>query len=80
MEPIEVTARFDEEGKIVPMSFVHNRRTYRVDSIGRQWDGNDGHHVLVMTPGNRAHHLLFARDKGKWYIVRGANNPTIPQV
>lgn len=80
MDPIEVTARFDPQGKFTPLSFVWNQRTYRVDSIGRRWDGKDGKHILVMTPGNRAHHLLFATDKGKWYIVRGGDVPTIPKV
>lgn len=78
MEPIEVTARFNEEGKIIPVSFVWNQRTFRVNSIGRQWNGDDGYHVLVMTPGNRAFHLLFATAKGKWYLVRGSDSPTIP--
>ncbi len=78
MERIEVTARFDQEGKIIPMSFVWKQRTYRVDSVGRQWEGDDGYHVLVMTPGNRAYHLLFGRDQGKWYLVNTGDSPTIP--
>ncbi len=78
MDPIEVTVRFEAQGKIVPMSFVWRRRTYRVDAVGRQWDGKDGRHILVMTPGNRAHHLLYDATKGVWYLVRGSDVPTIP--
>lgn len=80
MDPIDVTARFEADGKISPLSFVWQRRTYRVDSIGRQWHGDDGLHILVMTPGNRAHHLLFMPVKGKWFLVRGADLPTVPRV
>lgn len=80
MDPIDVTARFVAQGKISPLSFVWQHRTYRVDTVGRQWQGKDGFHILVMTPGNRAHHLLFMPDKGAWYLVRGGDSPTIPIV
>lgn len=80
MDPIDVTARFEFDGKISPLSFVWQNRTYRIDSIGRQWKGEDGFHILVMTPGNRAHHLLFMSEKGLWYLVRGGESPTIPVV
>ncbi len=78
MEQIEVTARFDTHGRIIPINFTWGKRTYRVDSIGRQWSGKDGHHILVMTPGNRAHHLLFKLDEGQWYRIQGSDTPTIP--
>lgn len=78
MEAVEVTARFDAKGKVTPINFVWQRRSYRVDSVGRQWDGKDGRHIMVMTPGNRAHHLLFVIETGNWYLVRGGNQPTIP--
>jgi len=80
MDPVEVTVRFTRQGKIIPLSFVWQLRTYRVDSVGRQWQGEDGHHILVMTPGNRAHHLLFMTEKGVWYQVSGGDVPTIPIV
>ncbi len=78
MDAIEVTVRFDTQGKIFPLNFIWKRRTYRVDAIGRQWEARDGQHILVMTPGNRAHHLLFLAEKGIWYRVRGGDTPTIP--
>jgi hypothetical protein len=80
MDLIEVTARFDIQGNIIPERFVWRRRTYRVNSIGRSWESKDGYHILVMTPGNRAHHLLFVPEEGAWYNVRGGDAPTIPRV
>ena len=79
MDPIEVTVRFDPQGNIIPLSFVWQRRTYRIDSIGRQWEAKDGQHILVMTSGTRAHHLLHTA-KGVWYRVQGDESPTIPLV
>ncbi|MEA3350033.1 MAG: hypothetical protein U9Q82_05375 [Chloroflexota bacterium] len=61
MDSVEVAARFDEKGKIIPFSFIYNQHTYRVESISHRWKSDDGHHILVMTPGNRADHLLFAQ-------------------
>jgi hypothetical protein len=78
VDPIAVTARFEAQGKIVPLSFIWQSRTFRIDSLGRQWQGKDGFHIMAMTPGNRAHHLLFMPEKGIWYLVRGDDTPTIP--
>jgi hypothetical protein len=80
MDAIEVTVRFDSQGKIIPLSFIWEMQTYRVDSIGRPWSGEDGNHILVLTPGNRAHHLLFMPEKGVWYRIRGGDVPTVPTV
>lgn len=80
MEPIEVIAHFDREGKIIPRSFLWQRRTFRVDSVGRRWNGRDGLHIMVMTARNHAHHLFFDPAKGIWYLVHGSDVPTIPLV
>ena len=77
MEEIEVTARFDAYGKISPLGFVWEGHTYRVESIGRTWQANDGIHVLVMTRGDKAYHLLFKPDIACWYLLRGWDVPTV---
>lgn len=77
MNPIEVTAFFDLNGSPRPISFSWNGRTYRVDSIGRAWRAEDGFHVLVMTPGNRAYHLLLALPELRWYIARSGDISTV---
>ena len=80
MEEIEVTARFDPKGKIIPISFVWGVRAYRIDSIGRSWQAKDGFHILVMTPRNQAYHLLFVSETTKWFLIRGGDVPTVPRV
>jgi len=80
MEEIEVTVRFDSQGNIIPLNFVWKGRAYRVDSIGRNWKATDGSHILVMTPGNRAYHLVFKAEVGRWYLLRGGDVPPIPRV
>jgi len=80
MEQIEVTARFDAHGKITPLGFVWKGRVNRVESIGRNWKADDGFHILVMTRGNKAYHLLFKPDKVCWYLLRGGGVPAVPMV
>lgn len=70
MESIEVTARFDLQGKIVPLSFVLQGRTYPVESTGRRWQDEEGHHILVMVPGDQVFELLYAPQEARWYLGR----------
>ena len=80
METIEVTARFDTQGNITPLSFVLQGRLYQVDSVGRRWEAKDGMHILVMIPGNRAHHLVFNYKSLTWTLLRGTETPTVPRI
>ena len=80
METIEVTARFDQQGRITPLNFVWQGRAYRVEGTGRRWEAKDGLHILVMVPGNRAFHLVFDCINGIWKLIRSSEIPTVPQV
>ena len=70
METIEVTARFDREGKITPLSFTWRGKKYPVDSTGRSWVDEAGQHVLVMVPGERVYELVFLPAEMHWYLKR----------
>jgi len=75
MDEIEVTARFDPDGKITPLTFVWRTRTYKVTAIGRHWDAPDGRHILVMGPGHQAYHLIFKSETAQWYLFHGGKSP-----
>ena len=79
METIEVTAHFDPQGRITPLTFVWQGRSYRVEGTGRRWEAKDGIHILVMVTGNRAFHLIFDWGTGIWKLIRGSELPTVPQ-
>ena len=78
MEKIEVSARFIGEDMIIPLRFVWQGKTYRVDSIGRSWRADDGYHVLVMDHRNQAYHLLYVAENSDWYLIRGSRVKTVP--
>ena len=80
MEKIDVTARFTPKGLVIPVSFTWQGQLYQVDSIGRRWKAKDGLHILVMTPGNRAYHLIFNDIDNTWMLIRGTEVPTVPRM
>ncbi len=68
MEPIEVTARFDEQGTITPLHFTWKGGIYRVESTGRRWQDEAGDHILVMVSSGQIYELTFRSGDGRWYI------------
>lgn len=70
MEPIEVTARFDEQGTITPLHFTWKGGVQRVESTGRRWVDKTGQHMLVMVASGRIYQLTYRNDEGRWYIGR----------
>ncbi len=68
MELIEVLARFNIEGQMVPESFTLKGVSYKVFSTGRKWIDAEGQHFLVMTAGERVVELVFAPDVMRWYL------------
>ncbi len=74
MEPIEVTAHFDREGKITPLHFTWKDNPHRVESTGRHWSDDQGQHILVMLSSGKIYQLTFKIGEGRWYISR-----TVPE-
>jgi len=66
-ESTNVTARFDPQGKIIPLSFTWRGSTYTVDSIGRRWQDEAGLHILVMAPAEQVYELVYAPGEQHWY-------------
>lgn len=78
MDKIQVTARFTPQGKIIPIEFVSEEMTVAVQDIGRQWEDEDGKHILVMDQRTKAYHLLFKPSEITWYLVRDISSPPMP--
>jgi hypothetical protein len=70
MDAIDVTVRFDEQGKATPLQFSWKGQDYRVDSTGRRWEDEKGQHILIMVPGGRVFEMLFAAGDRRWYLLR----------
>jgi hypothetical protein len=68
MEPVEVTARFDETGKIWPEWIVWQGRKLRVEGIGRRWERDGAQHILVIALGGRVFELVFQPASSSWLM------------
>jgi len=69
MIPIGVTAQFDIEGEVSPISFTLKGVQYSIDAVGRKWQDKKGNHYLVMVPSERVFELLFVPEEMCWYQV-----------
>jgi hypothetical protein len=70
MEPIEVTAHFNEQGTITPIHFTWKGSVQRVESTGRRWVDETGQHILVMVSSGRIYELIYVSREGRWFIGR----------
>lgn len=70
MDLIEVDARFSQDGEVLPLRFTWRGDTYPVDSTGRRWKDDRGHHILVMTLGEQVYELVFVPTETRWYLGR----------
>jgi PncC family amidohydrolase len=68
MEPVQVEARFTQQGEVSPLSFTWNERKYLVTDVGRRWKASDGYHILVMTPGEQVFELIFQPTEQRWQL------------
>jgi hypothetical protein len=78
MEKIDITTRFMRDGSLVPIDFSLEDQTVQILNIGRQWETDDGKHILVMDYGQNTYHLFFQLSDLSWYLIRdikpGANS------
>jgi len=58
MNPVQVTARTNLYGKIIPLRFEWDGQVIQILSVGRRWLSDKGEHILVMIPGDRVVELL----------------------
>ena len=68
MESIEVTVRFDLQGKAYPQQFVRGGHVYVLTSTGRRWRDQAGEHILVMTAEAKTFELVFDPRELRWYL------------
>jgi hypothetical protein len=68
MDFIDVTAQFDSEGEITPLSFTWLGRDYLVESTGRTWEDKAGRHILIIVPGARIFELVLDPANCRWHL------------
>lgn len=66
---IKVRSRTNQQGLAIPVLCIIDGERYQVLGVGRRWQADDGEHIMVMFPGDRAVELLHRPD-GSWLLVK----------
>jgi len=78
MEKIEITAKFKRDGSLIPIEFFFEDQSIQILDVGRQWETEDGKHLLVMDFQDQTYHLFFQLQDLSWYLVRDIKPPVEP--
>lgn len=72
--PTAVEARFDEEGRVTPMTLRWRGRDMHISDVGRRWTEPHGphqiRHYLVMTPAQDTFEICLDTGSLQWKIAR----------
>ena len=69
-EPVTVTAQIDHTGHVTPSSLTWGEHDYQLISIGRQWESEEGRHVLVEAAGGNRFEIQLSRQDLLWRLCR----------
>lgn len=70
MEKIDITTRFKADGSLIPIEFSSGDLSVTVLDVGRQWETDQGKHLLVMDRYGTTYHLFFQLSDLSWYWVK----------
>lgn len=76
LEPVQVAAHWKRSGTFEPKQFYWRGSMYRVESTGREWEDEEGYHVLCMIPSGQVFELIFHLEPAGW-LVRPPNIPSM---
>lgn len=66
-EIVEVMARW-EGGAFAPRHFVWKGHLFPIESTGRQWEDDNGWHILCMVKGGVVFELTFRLKPAGWWL------------
>ncbi len=74
-EPAAVEAHLRADGTVQPIAFTWRGRHWTVSGLGRQWDDDDGRHVLVITTDESRFELCLSSKSSGWVLLRAWVRP-----
>lgn len=76
-DPITVTASIDKQGTTNPSDFVWQDQPYTIVAVGRQWETEDGRHILIEIGAGDRFELQLARADLRWRLIRAWRNSAL---
>ena len=67
---VAVTATIDQSGNTTPSALTLQGKTHSIISVGRQWETEEGRHILVEVAGGERYELQLSRINLVWRIKR----------
>ncbi len=67
---VAVTATIDSHGSTTPIDLKLQGKTHSVIAVGRQWETEDGRHILVEIANGERYELQLSRLNLVWRIKR----------
>ena len=67
---VAVTATIDQSGKTTPTTLELQGKKYSIISVGRQWETQEGRHILVEVADGERYELQLSRINLVWRIKR----------
>ena len=67
---VAVTATIDQNGSTTPTTLTLQGKTHSIISVGRQWETEEGRHILVEVAGGERYELQLSRINLVWRIKR----------
>ena len=74
-EPVKVQARWKHEGRFEPSQFFWRGKMYKIESTGRDWEDEEGLHILCMLPNKQVFELIFQLNPAGWFIRPSGGSP-----
>lgn len=69
-DPVAVTATIDQFGNTKPTAISWQGRSQRLVTVGRQWNTENGRHILVEASDGIRYELLLSRADLIWRLKR----------
>jgi hypothetical protein len=69
-DPIRVTCSIDEQGHLTLQNLTWRGQPYSIVSVGRQWDEEDGRHVMAEAAEGTRFELQLGRKDLIWRVKK----------
>lgn len=69
-DPISVTGTTDTLGEVHPRQFDWRNQQYPIVSVGRQWETEEGRHILVEIANGDRFELQLDRAELRWRLTK----------
>lgn len=67
-DPVSAVCRLEPDGRIDLHSLTWQKRQYTIVAQGRQWETEEGRHVLAEAADGTRFELELRRDNMAWYV------------